>query len=448
MKQVFASLSFRLALTYAVLFVGSLLLLVGAYYAVVVRVPLREAEQVVRREAEALANVYIVDGEAALVRQLRARDAAPDRYKAFHAFIDRDGRIVTANLPSWPRAVFNGWGRIEADIPVDGDEHDFEALALDRRFDDGARLIVGRDIDNITERERALASGASFVAAAAVLLALLGGLLMSRAIGRRVDRVATTARSVMAGDMSKRVSVDGSGDEFDRLAETLNAMLHRIEHSMESVRRVSDSVAHEMRTPLARLRASLEDALASDEGDTPRVAEALAEAERLGSIFDTVLRIARLETGSREIEMAPVDLTALLEDVADFYRPETEERSIMLSTFVQAGLVLRCDRDLVFQAVANLLDNAIKYTPGGGEIVLAGQAEKAALLISVHDSGPGIAENDLPHVTERFYRAKDGTGAGIGLGLSLVDTIARLHRSTLAFVNVDGGFRVDWRFPA
>jgi signal transduction histidine kinase len=447
-RQLFASLSFRLALAYAGLFVGSLLLLVGAYYAMVVRVPLRQAEQVVRREADLLANVYIVDGEAALVRRLRARDAAPDRYKAFHAFVDREGRVVTANLPSWPRAVFHGWGRIEADIPVDGDEHDFEALALDRRFDDGARLIVGRDIDNITERERALASGASVVAAAAVVLALLGGLLMSRAIGRRVDRVAATARSVMAGDMSKRVSVDGSGDEFDRLAETLNAMLHRIEHSMESVRRVSDSVAHEMRTPLARLRASLEDALVSGEGDAPKVAEALAEAERLGAIFDAVLRIARLETGSREIELSPADLTMLLEDVADFYRPETEARGIMLSTFVQAGLILRCDRDLIFQAVANLLDNAIRYTPPGGEIVLSGQAEKGALLIAVRDTGPGIAESDLPHVTERFYRARDGTGAGIGLGLSLVDTIARLHRSTLAFVNLDRGLRIDWRFPA
>jgi signal transduction histidine kinase len=445
-RQLFASLSFRLALTYAGLFVGSLLLLLGAYYAMVVRVPLRQAEQVVRREADQLANLYIVDGEAALVRRLQARDAAPDRYKAFHAFIDRRGRVVTANLPSWPRAVFAGWGRLEADIPVDGDENDFEALTLDRRFDDGARLIVGRDIDNISERERALASGASVVAVAALLLALLGGLLMSRAIGRRVDRVAATARSVMAGDMSKRVSVDGSGDEFDRLAETLNAMLHRIEHAMESVRRVSDSVAHEMRTPLTRLRASLEDAL-SAEGDAPRVAEALAEAERLGAIFDTVLRIARLETGSREIELAPSDLTALLEDVADFYRPEADERGIMLSTFVQTGMVLRCDRDLVFQAVANLLDNAIKFTPEGGEVVVSGRDEKDALLISVRDTGPGIADSDLPHVTERFYRARKGLDAGIGLGLSLVDTIARLHRSTLEFVNLDKGFCVEWRFP-
>lgn len=446
MKQLFASLSFRLALTYAGLFVGSLLLLVGAYYVIVVRVPLRQAEQVVQREAEQLANIYIVDGEAALVRRLRARDDAQDRYKAFHAFIDREGRVVTANLPSWPRTVFQGWGRLEADIPIDGDEHDFEALALDRRFDDGARLIVGRDIDNISEREQALASGASVVTVAALALAILGGLLMSRAIGRRVDRVAATARSVMAGDMSKRVSIDGSGDEFDRLAETLNAMLHRIEHSMEAVRRVSDSVAHEMRTPLARLRASLEDA-AMGQGDPAHVADALGEAERLTAIFDAVLRIARLDTGSRELAVADVDLTALLDDVADFYRPEAEERGILLTIFIQTGLLLCCDRDLVFQAVANLLDNAIKYTPQGGEVVLSGQDEKGAMLISVRDTGPGVAESDLPHIAERFYRAHKGTAAGIGLGLSLVDTVARLHRSDLAFNNLDQGFRVDWRFP-
>ncbi len=448
MRQLFASLSFRLALTYAGLFVGSLLLLVGAYYAIAVRVPLRESEQVVRREADQLANLYIVDGEAALVRRLRARDAAADRHKAFHAFIDRNGHVVTANLPSWPRTVFEGWGRLEADIPVDGDETDFEALALDRRFEDGARLIVGRDVDNISERERALASGASVVTVAALFLAVLGGLLMSRAIGRRVDRVAATARSVMAGDMSKRVSTDGSGDEFDRLAETLNAMLHRIEHSMEAVRRVSDSVAHEMRTPLSRLRASLEDALASGEGDAPKVAEALGEAERLGAIFDTVLRIARIETGSREIELRPSDLTALLEDVADFYRPEAEERGIMLTTFVQTGLVLRCDRDLIFQAVANLLDNAIKYTPHGGEVVLSGRADRSDMLIGVRDTGPGIAEEDLPHVTERFFRAGKGGSSSVGLGLSLVDAVARLHRSQLDLINLHPGLSVEWRFSA
>jgi len=443
-KQLFASLSFRLALTYAGLFVGSLLLLVGAYYTMVVRVPLRQAEQVVQREAAQLANIYIVDGEAALVTRLRARDAAVDRYKAFHAFVDRKGRVVTANLPSWPRAVFQGWGRIEADTSVDGDEHDFEALALDRRFDDGARLIIGRDVDNISEREQALASGASVVAVVALLLALLGGLLMSRAIGRRVDRVAATARDVMAGDMSKRVSIDGSGDEFDRLAETLNAMLQRIEHSMEAVRRVSDSVAHEMRTPLARLRASLEDA-AAGQGD---VADALAEADRLTTIFDAVLRIARLDTGSREIALGEVDLTALLDDVADFYRPAAEERGILLTSFIQSGLFLRCDRDLVFQAAANLLDNAIKYSPNGGEVVLYGQEETAALLIAVQDTGPGVPDSDLPHIAERFYRAHKGAAPGVGLGLSLVETVARLHHSALAFRNIDGGFRVDWRFPA
>lgn len=448
MKQLFGSLSFRLALTYAGLFVGSLLLLVGAYYVIVIRLPLRQAEQVVGAEAEALANLYIVDGQDALVRRLAARDAAHDRHKAFHAFIDRQGRIVTATLPSWPRAVFQGWGRLEADIFVDGDEHDYEALALDRRFDDGARLIVGRDIDNISERERALASGASVVAAAALLLALLGGLLMSRAIGRRVDSVVATARSVMAGDMSRRVSVDGSGDEFDRLAETLNAMLHRIEHSMEAIRRVSDSVAHEMRTPLTRLRASLEDALASGEGDAPRVGEALAEAERLGGIFDSVLRIARLETGSRDIAIASVDLTALLEDVADFYRPEAEARNILLSSFIQAGLVLPCDRNLVFQAAANLLDNAIKFTPAGGEVLLSGRIDHGDILVAVRDTGPGIAPAHLPHVTERFFRAGQGGEAGIGLGLSLVETVARLHRSQLDFRNLDLGLEVAWRFPA
>lgn len=446
MRQLLASLFFRLALTYAGLFVGSLMLLCGSFYLLVVVLPLHQTRQIVRREADVLANAYLTGGQAALVGSLAARAKNHGEAEPFHAFIDPHGKVVTSNLPSWPRTRTAPWEYLEADIFVNGDEVDYKALSHDREFDDGARLIVGRDVENISERERVLASGASTVGVAALVLGTLGGLLMSGAVGRRVDRVAATARSVMAGDMSKRVAVDGSGDEFDRLAETLNAMLTRIEDSMEAVRRVSDSVAHELRTPLTRLHASLEDALEARDGQAGHIVEALAEARRLGAIFDTVLRIARIETGRRDIVLSDVDLTALIEDVADFYRPEAEARGIMLTTFAQAGLILRCDRDLIFQAVANLIDNAIKYTPEGGEVVLSARADHGDMLIVVRDTGPGIPEEDLPRVRERFYRASGVKEPGVGLGLSLVDAVARLHRSAVGFRNLAPGLAVEWRF--
>lgn len=469
MTRLFRSLSFRLALTYAGLFAGSLLLLLGAYYIVVIRMPLREAEKIVQYEADLLANIYIVDGEAALVRRLRARDAVHERHRAFHAFIDTHGRIVTTNLPSWPRAPTVGWRRLEADISIDGDEIDFEALTLDRRFDDGARLIVGRDIDNISERERAMASlaslfigrdiddinqrergmaaSASLMVGAAIFLGIVGGLLMSRSIGARVDLVAATARKVMAGDLSDRVPTDGSGDEFDQLAALLNAMLQRIETSMESVRRVSDSVAHELRTPLARLRASLEDAASADGAQAPALFAALAEAERLDAIFDAVLRISRIETGSISIEMADVDLTALIEDVADFYLPEAEARGLTLATTIAPGLHLAGSKDLLFQAIANLIDNAIKHASPGGMVTVIAACEGENVAIFVRDDGGGVDESDLPRITERFYRARNAPrDTGNGLGLSLVDAVARLHRSRLGFANRRPGFEVSWWF--
>lgn len=444
MPRLLSSLSFRLALSYAGLFVGSLLLVFAGYYLVAIRQPIEATKAAVEREAVALAGLYERQGRAALVARLRARARSAETPKPFQAFIDARGKVVTTNLPSWPAWSEQRWLWLEADIFVDGNEIDFDSLTLDHRFPDGARLMVGRDLNVVRDRQLMMRSSGLAVIGGALAIGLIVGLLMSRAIGRRIDRFADTARAVMAGDMAKRVPTDGSGDEFDHLALTLNAMLDRIEDSFESVRRVSDSVAHELRTPLARLQANLEDASEGAGGAGP-VEHALAEADRLRAIFDAVMRISRIETGSLQAAMVQVDLPALLDDVADFYRPEAEAKGLVLSTFVQSGLSLRGDRNLLFQAVANLLDNALKYTPAPGEIVLSGRSGRSGVLIGVQDTGPGVAEDALPRLTERFYRC-DKRQEGLGLGLAFVAATARLHRSEISFHNGDGGFRIEWLF--
>lgn len=443
MPRLLSSLSFRLALSYAGLFVGSLLLLFGGYYLVAIRQPIEATKVRVQREVEALTALYERRGSAALVARLQRRARLAETPKTFHAFINQGGRVVSANLPSWPAWSERRWLWLEADIFADGNEIDFDSLTLDHRFPDGARLLVGRDLNVVRERQLMMLSSGLAVIGGAVAIGLIVGLLMSRAIGRRIDRLADTARTVMAGDMATRVSVDGSGDEFDHLAQTLNAMLDRIEDSFESVRRVSDSVAHELRTPLARLQANLEDAGGGDGAQIGPVQDALAEADRLRAIFDAVMRISRIETGSLQAAMVEVDLSALLDDVADFYQPEAEAKRLVLSTFIQSGLSLRCDRNLLFQAIANLLDNALKYTPAPGEVVLSGRSGRSGTVISVQDTGPGVPAEALPRLTERFYRS-DKRQEGLGLGLAFVAATARLHRSEISFHNDDGGFRVEW----
>lgn len=449
MKGLFGSLSFRLALTYVGLFAVSLLVVLGTFYLIVIHLPLQSARAEVEREAQSLRNSYIVDGADALVARLRLREKTPNPRRAFHAFINRDGRVVAANLPSWPDGFFPGWRRIEADDYKGGDEIDHEALSLDHVFDDGARLLVGRDVEDISEIEEVVASGALAVLAVALIVGLLGGALMSLAIGRRIEAVGSTARRVMEGDLSQRVPSRGSRDDFDRLADTLNLMLARIEESVEAVRRVSDSVAHELRTPLTRLRADLDDAVSGPPADREmRLTAAIGEADRLDRIFDAVLRIARIEAGRHAATMRSIDLSTLLDDAVDYYRPAAEEKGIALATAIDPGLALSGDADLLFQAMANLLDNAIRYTPPGGKISVTARAGDVAAIVEMIDNGPGIPAAERGRVTERFYRATTaGAVPGVGLGLSLVAAVAGLHRSEIEFFDAAPGLRVRWLLP-
>ncbi|WP_046191885.1 sensor histidine kinase, partial [Sphingomonas sp. SRS2] len=446
MTALVHSLSFRLALTYVGLFAASLLVVLGSFYLVVIYLPLESAKSEVQREARSLQNSYIVDGAPAVVERLRARERAPNPRRAFHAFIDREGHVLSANLPSWPNQLTEGWWRLEADDYLEGDEIDYEALTIDHGFDDGARLLVGRDIEDVSEIEEVLASGTLVVLAAALVVGILGGGLMSLAIGRRIEAVSATARRVMAGDLSQRVPVRGSGDDFDRLAETLNLMLTRIEEALEAVRRVSDSVAHELRTPLARLKADLEDA--ATEGHEARLASAISEANRLEKIFDAVLRIARIEAGRHDATTRPVDLSTLLEDVVDYYLPAADERRIDFVATIEPGLIVNADGDLIFQAMANLIDNAIKYAPARGKVALTAQLASAAVIVTLDDNGPGIPPEHRARVTERFYRAPSVSDQpGEGLGLSLVAAVAALHGSAIIFEDGEPGLRVRWTIP-
>jgi signal transduction histidine kinase len=215
-------------------------------------------EERVRAEVSDLVGLHQAEGLAGITTRLEARARAGGSRLPYHALIGPDGTVLTANLPSWPNARDATWLRLEADLYEEGDEVDHEALAMDIGLADGSRLLVGRDIEDIDELEEKLLTAVVGVVGSALLLGLIGGLLMSMAIGTRIAAVTGAARRVMDGDLSGRVPVRGSGDDFDRLNATLNDMLARIGQLFDSVRRVSDSVAHELRTPLSRLRARLE----------------------------------------------------------------------------------------------------------------------------------------------------------------------------------------------
>jgi signal transduction histidine kinase len=449
------SFSFRLAVFYAVLFTLSLSILLALYYWSAIYRPMEAVRASISEESTQLAAVYRDRGAAAAIRLLERRAATPAVRRPYHALLAPNGHVLTANLPNLPArpdtpplpaGTEPRWLHIEADVFREGDADEHEALVLDQRLPDGARLMIGRDVDDLDDIEGAIWEAGIWPPPAILLLVVIGGALMSRAIGRRIEAVTGAARQVMAADLSQRVTVRGTKDDFDRLGATLNLMLERIEASLEAVRRVSDSVAHELRTPLARLQATLHELEADPEPDRALLAEAVAEVDRLQAIFETVLRIARIEAARYAGEKEPVNLSALLEDAAEYYQPEAEAREQALTTTIAPGLCTMGDRDLIFQVVLNLLDNAVKYAPGRGRIALAAEADGDAILLSLTDNGPGIPPELRGKVTERFFRAPAAAGEpGLGLGLALVSAVAAYHGSRLDFADAGPGLRVEWR---
>ncbi|WP_428684372.1 ATP-binding protein [Sphingopyxis sp.] len=432
-RRLWRSLTLRLGLIYVALFLTSTAaMFAAAYWFGVYRPMLREAA-VVQREAGSLAAVDRTGGRAALLRALQFRGKTGPR-RPFHALVLPDGKAVTANLPSWPHGSLADWQLLDADVSFLGTEQDYTALSVERRLDDGSRLIIGRDVEDIDDRDEIFSAAAAWLILIAAALAIGGSIAMGRAVGRRIDTVTQTARRVMAGSLTERIPLRGTGDDFDELATTLNQMLGRIEEAVESVRRVSDNVAHELRTPLARLHADLDDLrMAEDEDERQRLADqALAEAERLQSIFDALLRIARIESGRHLTGLRRVDLTTLLADAAELHVPDAEAHGQRIDSRVAPGLEIEADPNLLFQAVSNLLDNAVKYGGKGAVITIGAARDQGRIAIEVADTGPGIAADQRERVTERFFRGPQTAGQpGTGLGLALVSAIVAAHKWTL-----------------
>lgn len=452
MTRLLRSFSFRLTLTYAGLFCLSVALLISAGYWLRVTLPMDRARQLVDDEYHQFRAAYLARGMEATRIALDRRASHAGSRKAFHALLRPDGHVVSANLPSWPAKPLGQLTIIEADTFVDGTEIDHNALVSDHLLPGGARLMIGRDVEDITDDAETLRTAAIWIFGVTVMLGLCGGWLMSLAIGRRIEAVTLAARQVMDGDLAGRVQVRGTNDDFDRLGQTLNLMLSRIQSLFSAVQSVSDNAAHELRTPLARLIGRLE-TLEQIAGDDPamRIAAgaAIVEANRLQQILSALMRISRLENGRHPLELQRTDVIQLLEDIVEFYQPEAERLGMELVVSARRPLVADLDLDLVFQALSNLLDNALKHGAGKGRrIELAAARTREGLHLSVQDDGPGLDPGDGERVTQQFYRGRSSACLpGDGLGLSMVAAIAHAHGAALEFVASEPGLRVSLVFP-
>lgn len=365
---------------------------------------------------------------------------------------DSAGTHLVGEMPAQAR-LQPGWVLI--DVPQaseDGDQPE-QVRALVSDLGGGLLLAVGDDLGQLTEVEEAIGSAFVWTVGLAALLGIGGGVLLSRAFLNRVDAIARTAEAIIGGDLARRVPVRGTGDDLDRLAGTLNRMLDRIGTLMDSLRQVSSDVAHDLRTPLTRLYQRLEDAQAHARSLPDyklAVAAALVEAEKLLETFSALLRIAQVEGASPRAGFRDVDLSEVAEAVADAYRPDTEEAGHRLGANIAPGVRVRGDQELLTQALANLVENALRHTPPGTCITigLAG-ALGTGTRLTVLDDGPGVSAADLPRLVDRFYRGeRSRTTPGNGLGLSLVSAVADLHGASLSLTAAQPGMLITLMFPS
>ena len=420
----------------------------------------RQLEGAIQAEIRGLAEQYRAGGIAQLSRIVadRSRRESDDLYLV----TDRNGRYIAGNLTSVSPDLWNSVGQIEFVYgrPSKGGPKKRLALVNVFRLRDGYRLIVGRDIEDRRRFQnviwRAFFIGLGVIA----LFGLAGGVFVSRSLLARIEDVNVTSRTIMTGDLSGRIPVTDADDEIDRLAENLNTMLDRIEQLMLGLREVSDNIAHDLKTPLNRLRNRIEGALRQGGGeDTYRdvLERTIEEADDLIKTFNALLSIARLEAGAVGESMEEVEIGALMRDVAELYEPVAEERGVELKTRIPSGIKMRADRQLLGQALANLIDNAIKYgaseRPNGGSgrapsISISAKKQANRLEISVADRGPGIPKADRARVLERFVRLEQSrTPPGSGLGLSLVAAVAHLHGGDVWLESNKPGLRVVLSLP-
>jgi hypothetical protein len=471
------STSLRLATGFAVIFALAALVPIGVLWWVTAGNLDSEISTQIRSDADTLRRLYHHGGLAELRSTIASRVATARRDKALYLITDARLTPLAGTLPAWPTAMGHavGWHDLTLNLEPDagrtlGREETLgqnSPVRIDHiQLSENLHLLVGRDISELTRLRTLILDAVLWSAVVAVSLAAVLGLLFRRVFLASLRSVRATADAIARGDISRRLPMSGSADEFDLLAGTLNDLFSRIEELVAEVRNVSNAIAHDLRTPLAELRARLEALQRRHTANSPHVATditadlaegidaAILDVDRLNAIFTALLRLADIDSGMRRSAFAPVDLGKVAADVGDLYSALAEAKDITLTTTVTPNLTVWGDRDLLAQAIGNLLDNAIKFTPANGTITLSATPSPPTIAgdttagLRVTDSGPGMSDADRVKATQRFFRGdRSRHTPGVGLGLSLVQAVATLHHARLTLSNQQPGLSVLLEWP-
>lgn len=439
-----------MALLYAGVFGVSVLILFAIVYWQSVGYMQHQLRDAVDEDSSALQATFRDAGAAGLQAAIHDRQGSSRGHRHLYLFMGAHGRILAGGLPKFnPRT---GWFRLPPPRRQrHHDEEPHDLLAKGVILSDGGYLLVAQDLFPLEEMRELLFGAFAWGLAAMLILGAAGGFVMSNGLLRRLDMVNRTVDEIIGGDLTRRVPIGGSDDEFDQLARHLNRMLDRLQVLMESMREVSNNIAHDLRTPLGRLRQHLERAsmkAATLAEYKTAVEQAIADSDTILETFSALLRIAQVETGSRKARFTDVDLSELLRNILETYEPVADDSGHILVGAVEPGITVKGDKDLLTQMIVNLLENALNYTPSGKEVTLGLTDINAGVIVEVADRGPGIPEDKRDKVFQRFYRLDASRSSrGNGLGLALVKAIADLHGIDVQLLDNQPGLRARLRFP-
>ena len=449
--------AFRIVLAYLLLFAFSVTALLFFTYWNTRRALDDQTDQIIEAEITGLNEQYERLGVQGLAESVMNRQTHPGQ--ALYILTDSAHRYLAGNLDSWPSITANPDNFVEFDYERRINGGSDTRRARGRIFPLQGRnfyLLVAQDVHDRDLIQRMFTTTLPWTVALILVFGMVGGGLMSRNMLRRLDSINRTSGEIVAGDLSRRVPLSGAQDEFDVLAVNLNRMLDRIERLMKGMREVTDSVAHDLRTPLNRLRQRLEQSqarLQAAGADASEIERAIADADQLIATFNALLLIAETDAGTARGSMSPLNLASVAADVSELYEPLAEERNIKLALVRPSGphagdAMIEGNRGLISQALANLVDNAIKYTPPGGHVTIRSGLGFQGVDLYVSDSGPGIPAEERPRVVERFVRLEASRNSpGTGLGLALVAAVAHFHNAELLLEDNEPGLKAILRFP-
>ncbi|MBN8552283.1 MAG: HAMP domain-containing protein [Caulobacterales bacterium] len=463
LPSVFRRTPFRLTLSFLALFATAASALLLYIYFASQAESAAQARADIERELSTLEAIYRARGVEALNADLIDRASRGGSY--LFLLMDSEGRPQTGNVNESPIVDYEGGEQWESFRLSGADEQGRVArrwaMGVQLRLAGGELLFVGEDIGDSEQYLNRLSLFLWGAAGIVFLLGLGGGLLVSRQVEGAMARLNAVVDAARSGDLQQRVPVQKTGDELDELAVNLNAMLDRLEQSMSSIRHAGDAIAHDLRSPLTRMRARLEIALIDAEAGRvdgqEALARALGETDDLLKTFNTVLSIARLQAAAEIPDAAPFDVADLATDIAELYAPAAEDKGLDFAAEIGRGLQVSGNRAFLAQALSNIVDNAIKYTPQGGALMLrARRRASGEVEVSVTDTGPGVPLEDRERILDRFVRLDDSrTQAGAGLGLSLVTAVASAHAGRIELSDgpgaIDGfgpGLRAALVLPA